>query len=357
VIFASGRPQIYPQMRDATVRQLRVFASVARHQSFSRASRELCLTQPAVSMQIQKLEQAAGLPLFERTGRRVKLTQAGDEMLRCAREVLRSLKDAEDAFCVLRELGAGRISIGVVSTAKYFAPKLLALFSRKHPELELKLAVNNREAVLDLLEEGAVDLALMGTPPARLEATSFSFARHPLVVIAHPQHRLAGKRKVPVAALREESFLVREPGSGTRAAMERFFAAHLIRPASTTEISSNETIKQAVMAGMGLGFISQHAVGLELAAGQLALLNVDGLPVMRAWNIVHRADKRLSPAAAAFKDFVLKEGSAFLKETPWATAPGARPSEPPLPRTESPAAPEPLATNRAAAGTVHARRR
>ena len=303
-------------MRDATVRQLQIFAAVARHLSFSRASQELRLTQPAVSMQVKQLEQRAGLPLLERAARRLALTAAGEEVLRCAQRVLRSMQDADDALAALRGLHAGRISIAVVSTAKYFAPKLLALFSREHPEIELKLAVNNREAVVQLLVADEVDLALMGTPPGQVDTVAFPFARHPLVIIAHPDHPLAGRRRVSVAALEAESFLVREPGSGTRAAMERFFAAHRVRHAGTTEISSNETIKQAVMAGMGLGFISQHAIGLELAAGQLALLHVEGLPVMRDWNVVHRREKRLSPAALAFKGFVLKEGSAFLKQWP-----------------------------------------
>jgi LysR family transcriptional regulator, low CO2-responsive transcriptional regulator len=307
-------------MRDATLRQLQIFAAVAKHLSFTRAAEDLRLTQPAVSMQVKALETLAGLPLVERVGRRIALTEAGAELLPHAHAVLRSLQDAEDAFAALRGLAAGRVSIAVVSTAKYFAPKLLALFSRDHPELELKLAVHNRDAVVQLLVENEVDLALMGTPPRHLETAAFPFARHPLVVIAAPDHRLARERRVPVRALAAETFLVREPGSGTRAAMERFFAQHHVHPAATTEISSNETIKQAVMAGMGLGFISQHAIGLELAAGQLALVHLEGLPVVRDWNVVHRTEKRLSPAALAFKRFVLKEGRAFLAAWPGADA-------------------------------------
>lgn len=307
-------------MRDATIRQLQIFAAVAKHLSFTRAAKDLRLTQPAVSMQVKALERLAGLPLLERVGRHLALTEAGGELLRHAQTALRALEDAEDAFAALRGLEAGRVSIAVVSTAKYFAPKLIALFSRSHPEVELKLAVHNREAVVQLLVDNEVDLALMGTPPAHLETTAFPFAKHPLVVIAAPDHPLARDRRVPVKALAAEDFLVREPGSGTRAAMERFFAEHRIQPAGATEISSNETIKQAVMAGMGLGFISQHAIGLELAAGQLVLVQVEGLPVVRQWNVVHRTEKRLSPAALAFKRFVLKEGRAFLAAWPGADA-------------------------------------
>jgi DNA-binding transcriptional LysR family regulator len=308
------------RMQDPTLRQLQIFAAVARHLSYTRAAGELGLTQPAISMGVRSLEARAGLPLVERAGRGVALTAAGAELLPHAQAALRTLQEAEDALRALRGLEAGRVAIAVVSTAKYFAPRLLALFSRRHPALELKLAVHNREAVLRLLLDNEVDLALMGTPPRQLETTAFPFARHPLVVIAAPDHPLAGQRRIPVAALAREPFLVREPGSGTRAAMERFFAEHGVAPGATTEISSNETIKQAVMAGMGLGFISQHAIGLELAAGHLVLLQVAGLPVVRAWNLVHRAEKRLSPAAQAFKRFVLKEGRAFLAAQPFAPA-------------------------------------
>src|SRR5919109_2475246 len=303
-------------MRDATVRQLQILVSLAKNLSFTRAAEELRLTQPAVSMQIKALEELAGVPLVERVGRQVALTEAGSRTLRHAQAVLRSLDDAEEDLAALRGLETGRVSIGVVSPANYSAPRLRALFARQHPGVELKLAVNNREVVLELLTGNEGDLALMGTPPRSLETSAFRFARHPLVIIAAPEHPLARRRRVPVKALAAETFLVREPGSGTRAAMERFFAAHRISPATTTEISSNETIKQAVMAGMGLAFLSQHAVGLEPSAGQLVLLDVEGLPVMRGWNIVHRNEKRLSPAALAFKQFVLKEGRAFLADWP-----------------------------------------
>jgi DNA-binding transcriptional LysR family regulator len=308
-------------VRDATVKQLRTFAAVARHRSFTHAARELHLTQPAVSMQVKALERLAALPLLERVGREVALTDAGAELLVHARAVLRSLDDARDALAALRGLGSGRVSIAVVSTAKYFAPKLMARFSRTHPGVELKLTVANREAVLQRLVDNEVDLAIMGTPPRHLETTAFAFAKHPLVMVAAPDHPLATARRVPVKSLDGQPFLVREPGSGTRAAMERYFRAHHVRPGATTELASNETIKQAVMAGMGLAFVSRHAIGLELQAGELVVLDVEGLPVVRSWNVVHRTGKRLSPAAAAFKRFVLEHGRAFLAAWP---APAAR---------------------------------
>jgi DNA-binding transcriptional LysR family regulator len=303
-------------VRDATLRQLRIFAAVAKHLSFTRAAEALQLTQPAVSMQVKALERLAGLPLLERAGRGVALTDGGQELLRRAQVILRELDAAGEAFAALRGLERGRVSIAVVSTAKYFAPKLVALFSRSRPGVELRIAVHNREVVIEQLVANEVDLAIMGTPPPHLETTAFPFAKHPLVVIGAPDHPLAGGRKVPVKALAGETFLVREQGSGTRAALERFLAEFRVRPASTTEISSNETIKQAVMAGMGIAFISRHAIGLELAARALVTLPVEGLPIVRDWTLVHRTEKRLSPAALAFKRFVLREGRAFLAAWP-----------------------------------------
>ncbi len=311
-------------MRDATLRQLQIFASAARTLSFSRTARELYLTQPAVSMQVRQLEDRAGLPLFERMKRRLYLTQAGQEMARHAAQVLRSLQDADDAFAALRGLKGGRITVAVTSTAKYFAPKLVARFARAHPEVEMRLLVNNREAVVQLLAANDVDLAIMGTPPKEVETVAAAFAPHPFVVIAPPGHRLAGRR-VPLADLAGETFLVREPGSGTRAAMGRFFQERHVAVRIGMEMSSNETIKQAVMAGLGLSFISQHTVSLELATGQLALVAAEGLPVMRRWYAVQRREKRLSPAAEAFKEFVLAEGGEFLRTWPLSLRP-PRPS-------------------------------
>jgi DNA-binding transcriptional LysR family regulator len=303
-------------LRNVTVRQLQIFSSVARNLSFSRTSEELHLTQPAVSMQIKQLEDSAGLPLFERMGKKLYLTDAGREVQRCAQQVLGALKDAQAGLEAMKGTRGGKITIGVVSTAKYFAPKLLALFAQQHPAVELKLVVNNREAVIALLSENEVDLAVMGTPPRQLDTVAAPFAKHPLVVIAAPGHPLAQRKRIPLSALETETFLVREQGSGTRSAMERFFGERGIKLRVGMEMSSNETIKQAVMAGMGVSFISQHTIGLEVATGQLVILKVEGLPVVRQWYVVHRAEKRLLPAAEAFKAFMLQEGAEFLKHWP-----------------------------------------
>ncbi len=303
-------------LRDATLRQLQILDSASRTLSFSRTSEALHVTQPAVSMQMKQLEDLAGIALFERIGRRIHLTQAGEELARHAREVLRVLEQADEALASLRGLQGGRIRVAATSTAKYFAPKLISLFAKRHPEVEVRLSVNNREEVIAALAANEVDLAIMGKPPDALETVAAEFAEHPFVVVAAPDHPLAHRRNVPLSALRDETFVVREPGSGTRAAMERFFAAHGIEPRIGIALDSNETIKQAVMAGMGLSFISRHTVGLELSVGELALVHAPGLPVMRAWNVVHLAAKRLSPAAQAFEAFVREEGKAFLRNWP-----------------------------------------
>ena len=300
-------------MRNATLRQLRTFAEVARRQSFTAAAKALHLTQPAVSMQVRQLEQAAGLPLVEQFGRRVHLTDAGRELLRYAGGIADLMREAEEAMKALQGIGGGELQIAVTSTAKYFAPRLLAEFRRRHPEVRLRLAVSNREAVVRALTDNAVDLAVMGRPPKGLDTEAAAFAKHPIAVIAAPDHPLASRRRLPLEALAGETFIIRERGSGTRAAMEHVFAERGFRARETLEMSSNETIKQAVMAGMGIAFLSMHTIGLELRAGRLVLLAVNGLPVMREWYVIHRRGKRLSPAAQAFKSFLLEQGAALIE--------------------------------------------
>jgi DNA-binding transcriptional LysR family regulator len=300
-------------MKDASVRQLQIFDAAARVLSFSRAAEALHLTQPAVSMQIRQLEHFAGVPLFERTGRRLQLTGAGEELVQHARAVLSALDEADEAFAALKGLRGGRVKLAVVSTAKYFAPRLIARFAQAHPGVQVRLQVDNREAVVRTVAANGVDLALMGRPPGELDLVAAPFADHPHVIIAPPDHPLARSRRVDLDALAAEVFLVREAGSGTRIAMERFFRERKLPLRIGMEMPSNETIKQAVMAGLGLSFISMHTIALELAAGALALVEAPGLPVVRRWYVLHRAEKRLSPAAEAFERFVLEHGRSFLE--------------------------------------------
>ncbi len=300
-------------MRNATLRQLRVFAAAARHQSFGKAADELHLTPPAVSMQIRELEQQVGLPLFDRSGRQVALTVTGEYLLVYVRKVLATLKDAEDAIARLRGLETGRVSIGMVSTAKYFVPRLLAQFRQEHPAIEVKLAVGgNREQLVALLRANEVDLAIMGRPPRELATRAEPFAVHPHSVVAAPDHPLMRIGHAPASLLNNYEFIIREPGSGTRAAMEKFFADHRLQPRVAMEMASNETIKQAVMAGMGVSFLSLHTIGLERRAGLLAVPDIEGLPVLKRWYVVNNLSKTLSPAAEAFRYFILEEGERFL---------------------------------------------
>lgn len=297
-------------MKNATFRQLRVFTEVARHLSFAKAARALHLTPPAVTMQVKELEGQVGLPLFERSGRQVALTTPGEYMLVYARKLLATLKDAEDAAARLRQAEAGTLSIGMVSTAKYFLPRMLAEFRREHAHVDIRLAEGNREKLVALLQSSEVDVAVMGRPPRELATRAEPFAAHPHVFVAAPSHPLAQTEgEIDAESLRPHGFIVREEGSGTRAAMERFFEEARVEPRLAMEMGSNETIKQAVIAGMGLGFLSAHTIGHELAARSLVVLEVEGFPLMLHWYVVHRREKRLPPVARAFRQFLLDEGA------------------------------------------------
>ena len=300
-------------MKNVSLRQLRVFASVARHLSFARAAEELNLSPPAVSMQIKELEGQVGLPLFDRGGRSVALTVTGEYLLVYVRKILATLKDAEDAVARLSGLQTGRLTIGMVSTAKYFVPRLMARFRAEHPGIEVRLAIGgNREQLVALLQANEVDLAIMGRPPRELATRAEPFASHPHVIVTPPDHPLVKAGHAPAAALADYEFLIREEGSGTRAAMEKFFADHRLAPRVAMEMTSNETIKQAVMAGMGISFLSLHTIGLELKAGLIAVPDIEDLPLAKRWYIVNTLAKTLSPAAEAFRYFMLEEAERFL---------------------------------------------
>ncbi len=300
-------------MKAVTFRQLRVFTEVARQLSFVRAAEVLHLTPPAVTMQVKELESQVGLPMFERQGRKVSLTTAGEYFLVYAKRLIATLKDADDAMARFKRVEAGQLNIGMVSTAQYFLPHLLARFREEHPGIEVRLQVaGNREQLVALLHANEVDLAVMGRPPTELATRSEPFAAHPLVFVCPPGHPLLSIGHPPAEALQSYPFIAREAGSGTRNAMEAFFKERRIAPRITMELASNETIKQAVMAGMGLSFLSLHTVGLELRSGLLHVLSVEGTPVMRTWNVVHLLSKLLSPAAEAFRYFIIEEGEAHL---------------------------------------------
>ena len=299
-------------MLHITLRQLKVFESVARNLSFSRAAEDLHLTQPAVSMQIKQLEDNIDLPLFEQIGKKIYLTDAGRELYHYSRAISQQLADMELALDELKGLERGKLNISVVSTANYFAPHLLAKFCHRYSGITVSLNVSNRETVLKHLADNVTDLAIMGQPPDGLDIATESFMENPLVVIAPPDHPLCSARRIPVKRLEQETFLVREPGSGTRSAMERFFSAHHISINKGMETDTNEAIKQAVQAGMGLGIMSLHTAELELETERLKILDVQDFPIVRHWHIVHRKNKRLSSVAQAFREFLLKEAPGLM---------------------------------------------
>ncbi len=299
-------------MRHVTIRQLRIFVTVAKEQSITKAAERLFLTPPAVSMQIKDLESQVGLPLFDRTSRRFELTTIGEYFLLYARKVLDVMAEAEELAKKLQEAAVGQLRIGMVSTAQYFVPRLLKDFRREHRGIEITLRVGNRAEVIAMLDNRDIDVAIMGRPPEHLPVRAEPFAGHPSVFVASPDHSLAPEKSVDPALLAQEPFIVREEGSGTRAAMQLYFEQRRLTPRVAIEMQSNEAIKQAVMSGMGVAFLSLHTIGMELRHGYLSLLRVPGSPVMRAWYVVHRTSQFVVPAVDAFRYYVLERGQNFL---------------------------------------------
>lgn len=297
---------------NVTLRQLRVFEAVGRLKNYTRAAEELHLSQPAVSMQIKQLESNIGLALFEQVGKKISLTQAGHEMYQMSRIIDSQLNETEQVLEDMKGFRHGRLIIAVASTANYFAPKLYAAFKDKYSAVTLNLDVTNREGLLAHLESNDSDMVIMGLPPEGVELDAQAFLDNPLVVIAPPKHPLAKQEKITMERLQEEMFIMREPGSGTRIAMERFFAEQGAELTTGMEMSSNEAIKQAVQAGLGLGIVSLHTLEMELESARLVVLDVEAFPILRHWYIVHRKGKRLSPLAQAFKEFVLNNAMQLI---------------------------------------------
>ncbi len=302
-------------MRRLTLRQFRVFEAVARNLSFSRAAEELHLSQPAVSMQVRCIEKILGLPLTEQLGRKIFLTEAGREVLYASQNITARLDDLQANLAQLRGMESGTLNIAVTTTVSTVATPILAKFRGKHPKVSIHLAVSNRESVLGQLAANRIDLAIMGQVPEGLDLEATRFMDNPLVVIAPPGHALVRKKKVSIHDLAAEPFLLREYGSGTRSAMERFFAEQNMAIQTSMEMSSNDAIKQAVQAELGLGILSLQTLEQELVLKRLAVLKVEGFPIMRHWYVVHRNDKRLSPLAQAFKAFVLGQRTASPRQT------------------------------------------
>jgi DNA-binding transcriptional LysR family regulator len=311
-------------VKHATLRQLKVFESVARHLSFSRAAEELHLTQPAVSTQVAKLEEHAGNALFEQFGKKIYLTAAGAELLQISRSIIQQFEQAAIAMAQFKGVSGGRLNVGVISAGDYFFPRLLVEFIGRHSGVTLNFTVHNREELLAHIADNLTDLAVMVRPPTEMDTLNLPFAPHPYLIVAPPSHPMVRRQAIPLAELMRQPFVVRERGSDTWRSMREGFGGDVSGLNVAMEIRSTETIKQAVMAGLGLSFLSAHTVSRELQSGSLRALDVEGFPLMLHWYVVHRRTKRLPPVAQAFKDFLLSEGAALIAQAvPWRTGASA----------------------------------
>lgn len=301
-------------MRYVTIRQLQVFVEAAGSLSFARVAERLHLTPAGVSFQIKQIEAQSGFALFERIGKKVALTDAGRTLLIYAKQVLHSLHDADQALMALKGMSSGRVTIGLVSTAKYLVPHLLTRFQASYPAITIELKEGNRQWIIEALLRGQIDLAIMGQPPEGTDVMAEPFASHPSVIVAPPSHPLAGLSDLPASVLAGEPFIAREEGSGTRSLMDHFFERNGVSPRIVMTTSSNETIKQAVVAGMGIALISRHTIGLEFSLGMMTVLAVEQFPLMRSWFVAHRRNMPVLPVHARLMTFLLDRGQAIIDE-------------------------------------------
>jgi len=295
-----------------TLRQLQCFSAVARNLSYTRAAEELHLTQPAVSMQIRQLEQQAGLALTEQLGKQVYLTEAGEEVHRYAKSILQQIDEMDDVLDKLKGFAGGRLRIAAISSANYFAPKLLGTFHQRFPDVSVSMDVTNQAAVVKHVIDNEVDMAIMGEPPEHAHLEAVAFMDNPLIIVAAPDHKLASRKRIALKELEKEVFLMREPGSGTRGAMQRFFRQQKLKLNPGMEMGSLSGIKQGVQAGLGLGLLPKGAVEVELMLGRLVELKIKGLPIPRHWYVVMRMGKRLSVAAEQFRLMLTNEAVDLL---------------------------------------------
>ena len=301
-------------MRNLTLRQIKIFISAAKHLSFSRAAEELHITGSAISLQIKEMEGDMGVMLFSRENRKITLTIAGEHFLSCATQVISTLDKAGEAMESLRGTQMDILKIGLVSTTRYFLPTILVRFKKEHPNIQIKVDVKNRQQLIELLREGEIDVAIMGKTPKTLNVRAEAFANHPHLFIASPEHPLAGKANLAPEVLNQVEIISREQGSGTRYIMEKFITEHGLSPLMRMEISGSETIKQTVMANLGISFVSLHTIGQEIANQQIVTLDIQHTPVMRVWHVVTPNKREASPAAEAFRRFMLEKAEGILNE-------------------------------------------
>jgi len=301
-------------MLHISLRQIRIFDSVARYQSHTRAAEKMHMTQPAVSMQMKQLEQNLGISLFERHGKSLNLSSAGQDLRTYSKKVIHSFNNMLEFVDKIKGCESGHLVISVATTANHFTTRILSAFAKKHPDITISLDVTNRQKILQQLENYEPDLVIMGEPPKGLGLQSERFMPNPLVIIAPPDHPFAQRKNLKIKDLKNEKFVVREKGSGTREAIERHFDNSGVCCASTLEMSSNEAIKHSVSAGFGLGIVSLHTIELELNNKLLVTLDVEDFPLQRFWHLVTRTGKNMSPVAEAFRTFLLEEVQHYIVE-------------------------------------------
>lgn len=301
-------------MIHATLHQLRVFEATARHGSFTRAAEELYLTQPTVSIQVKQLTKAIGLPLFEQIGKRLYLTEAGQALLETSQEIFSRLEKFDMSVANLKGMKQGRLSLAVITTAKYFVPRLLGPFCERYPGIDVALQVTNHEVIQERMANNEDDLYIVSQPPEHLDLESHSFLENPLVVLARKTHSLAASTDIPIEKLDGETFIMREPGSGTRKAVQQLFDQHNIEVKVRLELGSNEAIKQAIAGGLGISVLSRHTLISEGIGGELTILDVEHFPIQRQWYVAHLAGKQLSIVAETFLDYLLKESRTIADE-------------------------------------------
>ncbi|MEJ1162140.1 LysR family transcriptional regulator [Variovorax sp. CCNWLW186] len=303
-----------PLSKHASFRQLATFHAVARLGSVSLAADEMHLTQPAVSIQIGTLEESAGTPLLQRTGRGIRLTEAGELLAGYAGRILDLWREAGDEMAMLQGVFSGTLRVGAITTAEYLLPPILVNFAKEHPKVKVKLQVGNRDEIVRMLAGQEIDIAIMGRPPAELKTNSSAFAKHPMAFLAAPSHPLMSAPKPTLAMLSDTRTLVRERGSGTRTTVERFFKDQGLPLRIGSELSSNEAIKQMCAAGFGIAFLSMHTCVLEMNAGLLGVLPVPGNPVVRDWYVMHLASRQLPQVALAFEEYLRMHGQAQIQQ-------------------------------------------
>lgn len=293
-------------MIHATLHQLKVFEATARHGSFTRAAEELFLTQPTVSMQVKQLTKAVGMPLFEQVGKRLFLTDAGRELFSTCQEVFNQLEQLEMKVADMKGMKQGRLKLAVITTAKYFMPRMLGPFCQRYPGIDVSLIVTNHERVIDRISNNQDDLYVMSQLPDHLDITTHPFLENPLVVVAPSNHPLVKEKNISLKRLAEETFIMREPGSGTRRAFQKILDEQKLSVKVRLELGSNEAIKQAIAGGLGISVLSRHTLTIE-NTDELTVLNVEGFPIHRQWYVVYLSGKQLSVVASTFLEYLQSE--------------------------------------------------